>query len=513
MLYKDFYTYIVTHKAEGEIIAEITFNKEHSIFKGHFPSIPVVPGVCQVQIIKEILEKETNNNYMLLSAREIKFLSLINPEKDNNLTVKITHESNGEGTMKVAGHIFSDETNFLKLKSEYLKKKNTDNIDLQPVNYCIIIPTYNNAAKLKAVIYDVLNYTDNIIIVNDGSTDNTTEILSEFNNLKVLHHKKNKGKGIALKSGFSEAIKSGYEYAITIDSDGQHLAKEIPTFLEKIKEHPDSIIIGTRTLNDSNIPGKSSFANKFSNFWYKFQTGLSLKDTQSGYRLYPLRILEKMRFFSSKYEYELEVIVRASWKGIKIETIPIDVYYPPKEERITHFRPFKDFLRISILNFIFTFLAILYYKPRNLIRKFRKRKLKQIIKEDILCSKTPNHIIAISIGFGVFMGITPIWGYQLAIGLLLAHFLKLKKAVVFLAANISLPPLMPFILYLSYVTGSYVLGHGSWNVDIEMNLTGLKENLLQYLVGSMVFATLAGLAAGLLTYVLLPLLKSKEKNE
>ncbi|MFW5793102.1 MAG: DUF2062 domain-containing protein [Bacteroidota bacterium] len=511
MLHKDFYTYNIIENTEGNIIAEIIFNENHSIFDGHFPSTPIVPGVCQMQIIKEILQKETHIDYQLSTAREIKFLSLINPVDNNKLTVNITYENITEEAIKVSGQIYSNGNSFLKLRAEY-KKKNPIINKQQSINYCVIIPTYNNASKLKAVINDVINYTDNIIIVNDGSTDKTAEILKEFPKLKIITHSKNKGKGIALKNGFAAALQAGFEYAITIDSDGQHFAKEIPLFLKKIKEQPNSIIIGHRKLGQENVPGKNSFANKFSNFWYKFQTGLSLTDTQSGYRLYPLSVFKKMKFFSSKYEFELEVIVRASWKGIPIKTVPIDAYYPPKEERITHFRPFRDFLRISILNTIFTFLAILYYKPRNLIRKFRKKKIRQIIKEDIIKSNTPNHIIAISIGFGIFMGITPIWGYQLAIGLLLAHFLKLNKAVVFLAANISLPPIMPFILYLSYVTGGYVLGHGSWNVDIEMTLTALKVNLAQYLIGSIALATISGIVIGFLFYLLLPLIKSKKKD-
>jgi len=160
-----------------------------------------------------------------------------------------------------------------------------------------------------------------------------------------------------------------------------------------------------------------------------------------------------------------------------------------------------------LLNTLLVFLALAFYRPRQIINKYRKKTLKQIIKEDIIGSDTPNHIIAISVGFGIFMGIFPVWGYQLAIGFFLAHLFKLKKAIFFITANISLPPMIPAILYLSYVTGSYALGDGSWNVDIELNIASIGLNLKQYLVGAVVFAILAGIVTGAISYLLLVVFK------
>jgi uncharacterized protein (DUF2062 family) len=199
--------------------------------------------------------------------------------------------------------------------------------------------------------------------------------------------------------------------------------------------------------------------------------------------------------------------VKASWKGIKIRSVPIDVYYPPGDERITHFRPFIDFLRISLLNSLLVILALVYHRPRQIINKYRKKSLKQIISEDIIKSDMPKHMTALSIAFGIFMGIFPVWGYQLAIGFFLAHLFKLNKAIFFITANISLPPMIPVILYLSYVTGSFVLGDGSWNVDIELNLESVGMNLKQYLVGAVVFAILAGVVTGAISYLILVLFK------
>ena len=157
---------------------------------------------------------------------------------------------------------------------------------------CIIIPTYNNAGTLAKVIGDVLRFTTHIIVVNDGSNDNTSVILADFPQIEVISYKKNKGKGYALKKGFRRAIEKGYDYAITIDSDGQHSADDLPAFAKKLKEEPEAIIIGSRNMEKEGIPGKSSFGMKFSNFWFWVETGIRHPDTQSGFRLYPLEIYQ-----------------------------------------------------------------------------------------------------------------------------------------------------------------------------------------------------------------------------
>ena len=185
----------------------------------------------------------------------------------------------------------------------------------------------------------------------------------------VIAYLPNKGKGTALVTGFREALKLGFRYAITLDSDGQHYASDIPAFVKAITEHPDSLIIGSRGLKHDNMPQKNTFANKFSNFWFMVQSGKKLPDTQTGFRLYPLYKMGKMRLITSRYEAELEMLVRSAWRNIPIIPIPINVFYPSQEERVSFFRPGKDFTRISILNTFFCFAAILYGYPSMLIRK------------------------------------------------------------------------------------------------------------------------------------------------
>ncbi len=228
---------------------------------------------------------------------------------------------------------------------------------------CVIIPTYNNGGTIGQVVSGVLQECNDIIVVNDGSTDDTANILQTFPGITIVSYSKNRGKGYALKRGFQQARQMGFAYAITLDGDGQHYAKDIPLFLKANQEHPGSLIIGSRNMAGVTRSKGSTFANHFSNFWFYIQTGRRLPDTQTGYRLYPIRKLHGLSLLTSRYEAELELLVFASWHGIQLEPISIDVYYPPQEQRVSHFRPFADFARISILNTVLCLLAIVYGLP------------------------------------------------------------------------------------------------------------------------------------------------------
>ncbi|MCH5690272.1 DUF2062 domain-containing protein [Niabella sp. W65] len=314
---------------------------------------------------------------------------------------------------------------------------------------CVIIPTYNNVATIATVITDILKYTSNIIVVNDGSTDDTANIISAFEGVAIESYQPNRGKGMALRRGFKKAIEMGYDYAVTIDSDGQHFAKDLPVFIEKLRNEGPALIMGARNMDTAdNVPGKSSFGNKFSNFWYKVETGIELPDTQTGYRLYPLEPISKMRFFTRKYEFEIEVIVRLAWAGVKVSSVPITVYYPPKEERISHFRPFKDFTRISVVNTVLVTICFFIYGREIFFRKFYKNKnWKQELRQMLLKPGESDFQKANAIAFGGFMGIIPIWGFQLLVGVFLAHLLRLNKGLFVLAAHVSVAPMIPVIVF------------------------------------------------------------------
>ena len=247
---------------------------------------------------------------------------------------------------------------------------------------CVIVPTYNNEKTIVDVLRRIQAYTHNIIVVNDGSTPETMETLTvafDASELpEIVDYTPNRGKGYALMRGFRRALELGYRHAVTIDSDGQHFPEDIPAIMDCHSANKGALVVGSRNLTADNMPSKNTFANKFSNFWFRLQTGIPLEDTQSGYRLYPLEAINLRWPITPRYEAELELLVFSAWRGVPVVSVPVRVYYPPEGERVSHFRPFWDFFRISVLNSILTFGALSYYLPVRLWRRlFGKVRIKK----------------------------------------------------------------------------------------------------------------------------------------
>jgi len=389
---------------------------------------------------------------------------------------------------------------------------------------CVIIPTYNNAKTIVKVVEETLHYSSHVFVVNDGSTDETLEVLKTVKGFELITYPSNKGKGFAIQQGFKKALQKGFKYAITLDSDGQHFPSDLKVILKRHSQKPDALLIGSRNIEAEGMPGKNSFANKFSNFWFWVETGQKLPDTQSGFRLYPIYKYKNTHWFTTKYEFEIEVLVRSNWSGIEVVAVPIKVYYPPEGERVSHFKPAKDFTRISILNTFLVLITYLYILPIKAYKYLVNNRFTTVIKEQILMHNENPLKISTAMGFGIFMGITPIWGFQMLVAVLLAHALRLNKVLVLAFSNISLPPLIPFIIYFSYKTGVLFFDN-----SIEFNkdtLVFLKQqvldghfyetfnefgySILQYVVGSLVLGAIAGMFVFVLSYVLIRIFKPKK---
>ncbi|MAE08525.1 MAG: glycosyltransferase [Bacteroidetes bacterium] len=401
-----------------------------------------------------------------------------------------------------------------------------ESISINGQDLCVIIPTYNNASTIEDVINGVIKYTNNIIVVDDGSTDDTLTILEKFKTIDVITYEKNIGKGWAIRKGFEKALSLGFDYAITIDSDGQHFPDDIPIFVDALEKYPESLIIGSRNITADGMPSKNTFANKFSNFWFWAETNIKLPDTQSGFRLYPIKLYKNTKFYTLKYEFEIEVLVRSAWSDIKIIPMPIKVYYPPTEERVSHFRPLPDFSRISLLNTVFVLITFLYIIPIRAFKYLTNNKFTRVIKEQIMLHNENPAKISAGIGFGVFMGIAPIWGFQMIVAVTLAHFLKLNKIIVLAFSNISLPPLIPFIIYLSYAVGGlvmdnpmefttetmYYLKDQIMQGEFYNTLNEFGYSILQYIIGSILFGLLLGGIAAAISYIIIKLSTIKQNK-
>jgi uncharacterized protein (DUF2062 family) len=257
-------------------------------------------------------------------------------------------------------------------------------------------------------------------------------------------------------------------------------------------------------MEQEGIPGGSSFGHKFSNFWFWVETGIKMPDTQSGFRLYPLQKLENLKFFTSRFEFEIEVIVKAAWQGINITSVPVKVFYAREEERISHFRKKTDFARISLLNTWFVILALIYYHPKRFFQKLSWKNAKSVFKKNIYDKSESPARKSCAVAVGVMMGIMPVWGYQLIAALALAFIFKLNKVIVAIATNISFPPMIPFILYGSIKTGEIVSGKKA-DILFSSGLTFelIKKNMFIYLTGSIILAVIVSIGFGLITFLML----------
>ncbi|MDR1380897.1 MAG: glycosyltransferase [Tannerella sp.] len=387
MLRDDFFTVKETAETEKGRTYRIALNASHPIFRAHFAGSPVMPGACIAQVIKELAEDFLPASFFISAIKNMKFLQVIDPRKNPEVSVRMTVCVAPEGDSVSVASVINDgdcvfSKSILVMTPRVSAARDAGGVNRPPalqeqmdaLRLCVVIPTYNNRKTLAGVIRDVLQYTSNVIVVNDGSTDDTAEILNGFaGRVELVSYRPNRGKGHALKSGFDRAEELGYRGAVAIDSDGQHAVADMRTFVRYAETHPGAFLIGQRTT-EGNMPAKNSFANKFSNFWFTVHTSCRLDDTQNGFRLYPLAAMRGLRPVSSRYEAEFEMLVRSAWKGLPLLPVPVRVYYPPEGERVTHFRPAKDFLRISALNTLFLILAAVYGYPSILFRRlFNKR--------------------------------------------------------------------------------------------------------------------------------------------
>lgn len=360
----------------------------------------------------------------------------------------------------------------------------------------LVIPTYNNGGTVAHVVAEAAQWCADVIVVNDGSTDNTANELAHVpDGVEVTGYAdgKNRGKGHALIKGLRRAAERGFRYALTMDADGQHYAADADALLREEETHPGSFIIGARNIEADGMPQKNTFANKFSNFWFRLFTLVRLSDTQSGFRLYPLEAMRGMRFFTPRYEFEVEVAVRLAWRGVRVVNVPIRVAYPP--DRVSHFRPGPDFLRISALNTVLLLVAVLWFYPVRSWRWLRSGEWRAFLSRNLLHSGESAERLACGVALGAAMSVMPIWGFQTVTAIGLAHILRLNKIVVGAFANISLPPLIPLIVYGALHLGGFLLGH-----EVSLSLTeataeSVGESVTDYAVGSAALGVLLGVTA------------------
>jgi len=348
-----------------------------------------------------------------------------------------------------------------------------------------IVPVYNNEKTIAECIQKIKVHCNDIIVVNDGSTDLTGNILQHIDITEIISFPYNKGKGEALKAGFERASVLGFTHAITVDADGQHSPDDIQLFIERIKENPHAIWIGNRILQhkmNKKVPLRSRFGRKFGNFWYKFNTGIKLNDTQCGFRVYPLQEILKIKSKGRRYEYEQDLLLKAAWNGIIVKEIDVHILYQSKDEAVSHFRPVRDFLLISKINSSAAMMRIFFpFLLKNSEGSTWKERLVAFIKHELKANTTPRRAAA-SVGAGVFIGIFPIHGIQIISIIGIAHFVRLNKPLALLGLCVSSPPMIPLLLLSTIATGKLILPDNSTAFIIAQTIT---QNIIEFCVGGL----------------------------
>lgn len=377
-----FFTLEAGEKNGNSATYRCRLHPEAPVFKAHFPGFPVLPGVLTLKMVVDAINASQFFSTQTLTVQSIgnaKYLAVVNPQETQEveISVALKAEKNADepAVFQFKATVQNGETRFATF-SFSCTAADFITVGVEENEVCAVIPTYQNAKTLLQVVADVHRVVNTVFVVDDGSNDGTAALLDKATGSerpeKVLTHPKNCGKGAALKTGLTYARQQGFRYAVTVDADGQHRADDIPALLKAVEEEPDALAIGSRGLQHENMPAKSTFANRFSNFWFALQTLQRLPDTQSGLRVYPLRHLHGLRWMSARYEAELTLLVFSAWAGVKLLPVPVSVYYPPRDQRVTHFRPGRDFTRISVLNTLLCFLMVVYGWPRIFCRQIAR---------------------------------------------------------------------------------------------------------------------------------------------
>ncbi len=373
----------------------------------------------------------------------------------------------------------------------------------EPEHIWCVIPVFNNRDTVKQVAQGCRKLVRHVIVVDDGSKDTDVKKLFSGTDIIVLTHEKNRGKGCAIKTALKFIKTKGGRFMITIDGDGQHYPADIQNFLSKLSD--DTIVVGCRRFSgNKNIPGSSRFGRKFANMWLQIETGVYIDDCQSGFRAYPVEYISQIPLHGSYYDFETEVLARAVWKGLRLETVQIDVSYPKPELRVSNFKPLIDNFRISCMHARLTGRRLIPFPHKKLVKKNIKHDYlwlflhpAQLIKGLLKENASPEGL-AMAAAVGTFLATLPLLFVHTLVILYVAACLNLNKVMAVSIQNICMPPFIPMVC----VELGYYMRHGEWltHFSFKIMLDELHARLFEWLLGSLVVAPLLSAIVGIIVF-------------
>ncbi len=380
-----------------------------------------------------------------------------------------------------------------------------------PFRPCVVVPLFDHGATVAAVVRGAAEHVDRVLVVDDGSRDGGGDAAREAGAavagrcaVEVLRLEPNRGKGAALLEGFRRAAALGCTHAVVLDADGQHLPADIPLFLAEARARPRAILVGERRLEGTAAPRASSVGRWVSNFWTLRTTGFDLPDTQCGFRCYPVAEVLALPLRRRHYDFEVEVLVRGAWAGLELASLPVGVWYPPREERVSHFRSLLDNVRISRT---YTLLAARRVLPTRAEWRAAREKRKpgvrwresfRVLKEIGGAGTRPAEM-GLAVATGVFIGSTPFFGLHGILAVYLCARLHLNALAAFVGSNVSLPFLAPHLILASVECGHWILRGAFLPADPTLfEPSRIPEHLLDYAVGFLPVAFALAVASGIL---------------
>ncbi len=379
----------------------------------------------------------------------------------------------------------------------------------------IVIPVYNHGKTLRGVAEQALATERPVMVVDDGSTDGGAETLAGLD-LLLVTHTENRGKGVAIRTAAARALEMGMTHMVTVDADGQHDLADFPGFVSAVLREPDAVVVGKRRFNRETDPKSSIHGRSFSNFWFRIQTGQRIGDAQSGYRAYPLYIFEALNFTEPRYSFEVEVLVKSAWAGVPIRDLDISVYYPPGNERISHFDLFMDNLRLTHLNTKLTARSIVPFPHRKVGEMEGKAapviSLKHPLTsiKTLLARKSTPRQLAAAGAAGVFLGALPLIACHTLAILLFCGFFRLNRVVAVCTSQLCMPPLVPALC----IEVGHFMRHGRFLTEISLETLGYQglERLLEWLLGSLLVGPLLAGIVGLFIHGAALVLRRREAH-
>ena len=382
-----------------------------------------------------------------------------------------------------------------------------------------VIPHYNHTATVFAVAAGARRHLDDVRVVDDGSTDLPADFAEKLASLGValIRHERNFGKGAALLTAARALDADGVTHMIVIDADGQHDPNDLPRFAAAIREHPEALIVGCRDFEHAeNVPKSSRFGRSFSNFWCRLETGVKCADTQSGFRAYPVKGLTSLRFHCRRYNFEIEALVKLLWAGYGLYEVPIPVFYDEPGKRISHFDPWKDDLRLSLLHTWLVTRQLLPVPHRRLVaappsdRGWKNLLHPLDFLRRLLRENADPAGLAASAAVGTFLAVLPLIGVHMAVILYVCLRFKLNKVMALTIQNLFMPPLSPFLC----IEVGYFLRHGEWWTRFTLHncLGELHHRVYEWLLGSLILAPLFAVVAGAAVYAAAGFIRHKREN-